>query len=144
MILNKYGSIVDFVWNRLYKRFSIEIDEFVIMPNHFHRIINIIGEKFGANKVGAIHELPRLNRPKRDLDDITVRRKMIRPKVIGYFKMNTANQINKNRNTSGTSVWQRNYFERIIRDENELNRMRLYIQNNPGKWQEDKYFNRMA
>lgn len=135
MILNKYGRVVDSFWNNLPERYPIEIDDYVVMPNHFHGVINIVG----AN-VGEIHESPQLKSPHRDVNDIKVRRKMILPKVIGYYKMNSAKHINKMRNTTGSSVWQRNYYERIIRDEKELNRIRLYIQNNPGKWQDDKYY----
>jgi len=137
MKLNENGEIVELFWNKLPERYPIEVDEYIVMPNHFHGIINILGkDDYRKIKVGAIHELPQ-----RDVNDIKVRRRMILPKMIGYFKMNSARQINKLRNTSGISVWQRNYFERIIRDEKELNRIRLYIQNNPGKWQDDKYYN---
>ena len=142
MILNKYGGVVDLFWNYLYEKYPIEVDEYIIMPNHFHGIINI---------VGAIHESPQRESPQRespqresiqrDISDIKVRRKMILPKIIGYFKMNSAKQINKLRYTTGTSVWQRNYYEHIIRDEKDLNRIRNYIINNPGKWQDDKYYN---
>ncbi len=52
--------------------------------------------------------------------------------------MNSAKKINQLRNSKGISVWQRDYYERIIRDENELNRKREYILNNPLKWNEDR------
>ena len=48
MILNKYGGVVDLFWNYLSEKYPIEVDEYIIMPNHFHGIINIV--------VGAIHE----------------------------------------------------------------------------------------
>lgn len=140
MQLNEYGLIVDEIWNCLPEKYPINIDEYIIMPNHFHGIVNIV-----EKNVGAIHESPQpelLQRKshQRNIDEIKVRRKMILPKLIGYFKMNSAKLINIKRNSTGTSVWQRNYFERIIRDEKELNRIRLYIQNNPGQWQDDKYY----
>jgi hypothetical protein len=59
---------------------------------------------------------------------------MLLPKIIGKFKMQSAKQINKIRNTLGIAVWQRNYYKHIIRHENELNRIREYIVNNPFKW----------
>jgi len=69
------------------------------------------------------------------------RRKMLLPKIIGKFKMQSAKQINKIRNTPGIPVWQRNYYEHIIRHENELNRIREYIVNNPLQWKlKEKYF----
>ena len=62
---------------------------------------------------------------------------MLLPKVIGYFKMNTAKQVNKMHDTRGTSLWQRNYYEHVIRSEDELLRTRKYILNNPSRWFED-------
>ena len=65
---------------------------------------------------------------------------MLLPRIVGYFKMNTAKQINKIRGLAGTRVWQRNYYEHIIRDDEELNRIRLYIKYNPLNWKEDDYY----
>jgi REP element-mobilizing transposase RayT len=127
--LNEYGQAVETVWESLPDRFqSIDIDAFVIMPNHVHAII-VIAESVD-HPVGAIHELP-LQRP---LD----RRKMLLPKMLGYFKMNAAKQINLLRQTPGIPVWQRNYYERVIRDEAELNSTRQYIASNPTRWADDQ------
>ena len=64
--------------------------------------------------------------------------------IVRGFKSSTTKQINELRNTPGKPVWQRNYFERVIRDEDELNRIREYIVLNPAKWAEDKeYPNRL-
>jgi putative transposase len=63
---------------------------------------------------------------------------MILPKVIGFFKMNTAKEINLMRNMPGVPVWQRNYYERIIRDENEFAGIREYIRHNPHQWEYDE------
>jgi len=110
-------------WNELAIRFpEIELDEFVIMPNHIHGIIFI-----PAKNVGAIHESP-----------LQSRRAMLLSKAIGYFKMNTAKRINQILNRTGQSFWQRSYYDHIIRNESELNRIREYIQNNPLKWQLDR------
>ena len=118
--------IVQNQWNELQKRFQeIELDEFVIIPNHIHGIIFIV--------VGAIHELPLQNRKLHP----QYCRNMLLPKVIGYFKMNTAKQINEILSRTGP-FWQRNYYEHVIRSENELNRIRQYIQNNPLKWELDR------
>lgn len=142
MILNEFGKIVDKIWKKLPERYPIEVDEYIIMPNHFHGVINIVGEEKGRkNKVGVIHESPQRKSPQRDLNDIKVRRKMILPKIVGYFKMNSAKKINQMREKTGSSVWQRDYYEHIIRDEKDLIRIRKYIINNPGKWQDDKYYN---
>lgn len=62
---------------------------------------------------------------------------MLLPKIVGYFKMNTAKRINELRGTPGVPVWQRNYYERIIRSDRELNAVRDYIQHNPLNWARD-------
>jgi REP element-mobilizing transposase RayT len=59
------------------------------------------------------------------------------PKIVGYFKMNSAKAVNQFRNTIGSPFWQRNYYEHIIRDENDLNSIREYIIINPVKWHVD-------
>jgi REP element-mobilizing transposase RayT len=138
MFLNEFGKIVNGFWLKIPENFpNVQLDEYIIMPNHIHGIIT----------VGAIHELPLQN----DLPQCNElpqqqnvrihRRKMLLPKIIGKFKMQSAKQINKIRNTLGIAVWQRNYYKHIIRHENELNRIREYIVNNPLKWKlEKEYF----
>jgi putative transposase len=60
---------------------------------------------------------------------------MILPKIIGRLKMNASKQINILNATPGHSIWQRNYYEHVIRDEKDLNKIRRYIINNPPKWE---------
>ena len=96
---------------------NINIDHYIIMPNHVHMIAVISGE-------GAIRESPL---PKRSLLS----------QLIGYFKMNTAKRIhatNKNIN-----VWQRNYHDHVIRNEQEYQKIYEYIETNPLKWADDYY-----
>jgi len=85
--------------------------------------------------VGAIHESPLHESPLRNT--FMQRRKMTLPKIMGRFKMNTAKRINKILRTTGCPVWQRNYWEHIIRDEHDLNRIQEYIVNNPLQWELD-------
>ena len=63
---------------------------------------------------------------------------MTLPKVIGYLKMNTAKRSNQLNQRSGQPLWQRNYYEHIIRTEDELNCIRQYILNNPFTWETDE------
>ena len=63
---------------------------------------------------------------------------MLLPKIIGYFKMNAAKRANIILDSSGEPFWQRNYYEHIIRNTAELDRIRAYIHNNPAKWSEDQ------
>ena len=65
------------------------------------------------------------------------RRRMKIPMVIGRFKMNTAKRINQIRDTPGLPVWQRNYYEHIIRSEKEYLQIEAYIENNPANWVAD-------
>jgi len=63
---------------------------------------------------------------------------MMLPMIVGRFKMNAAKRINLVRNTPGRPVWQRNYFERVVRDEIELVKTREYIATNPPGWALDR------
>lgn len=62
------------------------------------------------------------------------------PEIVRQMKTFSARRINKNLGTPGRSVWQRNYYEHIIRDEDDLNRIRGYIANNPANWQSDENY----
>lgn len=130
MRLSDAGQIVGTTWIEISNHFrNVELDEFVVMPNHVHGIIVIHEDR---RDVGAIHELPLPN----DANRVT-RRKMFLPKIIGYFKMNAAKRINVMRGTSGAHLWQRNYYERVIRNETEWNAICQYIANNPLDWRPD-------
>ena len=126
MRLTRLGEIVKTSFTDLPHRYQeIELDYFTVMPNHIHVIIAI-------TNVGAIHELPL------PPNDPMHRRRMLIPEIIGYVKMNTAKRINQSRNTPGARVWQRNYYEHIIRNDDELNQMREYISQNPLQWELDE------
>ncbi|NOY38830.1 MAG: transposase [Nitrospirae bacterium] len=113
ILLNDAGEMIQSAWNGLPEHYPyVELDQFVVMPNHMHGIVVILNDKGGA---------------KRTLGQI-----------VAYFKYQTTKQINQRRNTPGIPVWQRNYFDRIIRNETELNSIRRYIVNNPLKWHLDK------
>ncbi len=130
MGLNEYGKIVKEFIIAIPDRYqNVHLDYFVIMPNHIHAIIVIAGN------VGAIHELPLRHKPA--LNHRIYRRSMLLPKIIGWLKMNSSKQINQTRNTTVRPIWQRNYYERVIRNEIELNKIRQYIQNNPQQWDLD-------
>ena len=127
MDLNEMGQVVQNAWGKNKGRFpQIDLDAFVIMPNHIHGIIVI-------NNVGTIHESPLQGK----LGKI-FRRKMVLPKIIGYFKMNSAKQANLLRNRVSFPFWHRNYYEHVIRNETDLEEIREYIQNNPLKWLDDE------
>lgn len=118
MVLNEAGRKVEEVWRSLPERFpNVVVDEFVVMPNHLHGII-VVADNAVTAAVGAIHELPDTCCSEGAIRELPLhqqRRTMLVPKVIGFFKMNTAKHINLMRNTPGIPLWQRNYHERVIR-----------------------------
>jgi len=128
MRLNAFGEIVAQTWYELPNHTpNVALDACIVMPNHMHGIIVITDAH-----VGAIHELPLHELP------LHARRRMLLPKIIGRFKMVSAKGINKIRNTPGVPVWQRNYYEHIIRNVDALNRIRQYITDNPMRWASDR------
>ena len=109
MVLNECGKIALNWWKNIENKYErVKLNEYAIMPNHVHGVIQI------KNNGGAIHESP--------VHDIKYRRKMLLSKIIGYFKMNSAKQINIIRKMAKIPVWQRNYHEHIVRDGNDLPR----------------------
>ncbi len=133
--LNALGMIVMEEWNHTpIIRKEIELDEFVIMPNHIHGIIQILESgagirvtpvgALGGGEVGAHGRAP-----------------LRLPKSVGSFvagfKSVVTKRINLVRGTPGFPVWQRNYYEHVIRDEDDLARIRAYIQANPFSWKVD-------
>ncbi|MBI5123225.1 transposase [Candidatus Roizmanbacteria bacterium] len=128
MILNQYGKIIKNVWESLPDHHPVELDAFQIMPNHVHFILHIVSGArpiiTGAsqqNNMGASRRAP--------TGTLGF--------IVGMFKTECTGQINKLRNTPGQKIFQRNYYEHIIRTENELNNIRQYIKNNPFFWQKD-------
>ncbi len=130
IVLSEYGRVAEEYIGRIEERFdNVHIDEFVVMPNHMHGII-FIDQSVGVMPVGAIHELPLQQRKQR--------RQMVLPKIIGWFKMNASKSINQIRNTEGRPVWQKNYYEHVIRNEKDLRSIQEYIINNPLQWELDE------
>ncbi|WP_297761855.1 transposase [Thermosynechococcus sp.] len=151
MRLNEFGEIVAQTWYDLPNHIpNVALDACIVMPNHMHGIIVITDAS--PQIVGAIHELPLHELPLHELPlhELPLqsqphqqlpqheRRRMLLPKIIGRFKMASAKGINKIRNTPGIPVWQRNYYEHIIRTEDALQRIRQYIVTNPLRWHLDR------
>ncbi len=131
MNLNEYGCIVMDEWIKTTEiRNEIELDEFIVMPNHFHAIVVITcrGTARRAPTKGRAPTMERFGKP--------VAGSL--PTIIRAFKSAVTKRINEARRSSGTKLWQRNFWEHIVRNENELNRIRQYIKNNPKMWAIDK------
>jgi REP element-mobilizing transposase RayT len=131
MWLNDAGKMVQICWNAISDHFPhVELDAFVVMPNHVHGILSIVR----AINVGAKNFSP-LQRQSSQQPHGTS--KTIGSVVRG-FKIGVTKWMRQN--TPVRNIWQRNYWEHIIRDEPELNRIREYIRNNPAQWESDKLF----
>jgi REP element-mobilizing transposase RayT len=113
--------VAETMWQRIPRHFPfVELDECVVMPNHVHGILVIVDQN-------ANNDTPPSGPASGSLGAI-----------VGNFKSVTARRINRIRKTPGTPVWQRNYYERVIRNERELNAIRQYIRDNPAHWAEDR------
>jgi REP element-mobilizing transposase RayT len=134
MVLNEFGRIVDQEWQRSAEiRHELRLDTHVVMPNHMHAIV--IFDRTDETprdisppiRVGAHGRAP-LQRPSRSLGSF-----------IAGFKSRATKRINVLRGTPGMAVWQRGFYDHIIRNPRDLARIRRYIQNNPAQWSFDEY-----
>jgi REP element-mobilizing transposase RayT len=140
MLLNEYGKFVMKYWNAIPSHFmNVQCDEFVVMPNHIHGIIfinNCRGEVSSPFSEIVAPNSKTKNAPIQGGETPPLR-KITLGQIAAYFKYQSAKRINQIRNTPGTPVWQRNYYEHVIRTEKELNQIREYIVNNPMQWELD-------
>jgi len=126
MVLNHIGQIVETCWRAIPDHFArVLLDAFVIMPNHIHGILLKKGarrgtacraptERFGRPVPGSI------------------------PTVVRSFKSAATRETNREKGSSGAPFWQRGYYEHVVRDDEELNRIRRYIEENPLRWALDQ------
>ncbi len=135
MRLNDAGQIIAHTWAALPQRFSsITVDESVVMPNHFHGIIVVMGV------VGAGLALPSFPpvRTKSTHNKGAASSAPTLGDAIRAFKSISAIAANRVLGRTGRSLWQRNYHEHIIRDDNSLYTIRQYITDNPLRWAFDR------
>ena len=152
MKLNDRGQMVEAMWRQLPERFGqIELDEFVIMPNHIHGIIVITDHDakpdVGAPLVGACHHVGAdvgagLVPARRHRQRAGTRPAPTMGDVVGAYKSLTTNCYirgvrEQNWPPFSGKLWQRDYYDRVIRGEKDLSEIRQYIQDNPAKWHED-------
>ena len=125
-------SVVDRSWRWLGVRYEhVEIDAFVVMPNHLHGIviISVVGARFPRPSVPSHATI-------QGAETAPLRQPTL-GQIVACFKYQTAKRINLHRATPGMPVWRRNYYEHVIRDDEDLDRIRQYIQNNPAQWHLD-------
>jgi len=123
MRLNEYGNIAEECWRAIPEHFpNMELGVYVIMPNHVHGII-VIHEYKSLPSVRARHASP-------------LRPNGVKPNslgaVVGSFKSAVTHNIGQ------TNIWQRNYYEHVIRNEKEWDRIHRYIESNPMNWEIDE------
>lgn len=124
--LNDAGRLLAGVWKHLPQRFPQMVpDESVVMPNHFHALFQIVGAPLvGAQKRAGTRPAPTVGQ------------------VVGAFKSVTANRYlrgvqHDQWHPMPSGLWQRNYYEHIIRNERDLEITRAYIRQNPARWNTD-------
>lgn len=125
MILNKIGKIVESVWESLPQHHPIELDQSQIMPNHIHGIIVIRNRRGFARKTPTMGLFGHVASGSLSC-------------VIRAFKSEITKQIRIIMENPQFPVWQRNYYEHIIRNEQELSKIREYIELNPSMWDRDR------
>ena len=164
VVLNDAGTMIEKWWNKIPQKYdAADIDAHVIMPNHFHGIIVIPGDTIPKTSVGAhpcmrpvIHDDYDPNKGDYDPDQGENMVSPLRPndesmmspshglgRFVSWFKrMSTNEYIRKVKQHDWPPfpgrLWQRNYYERIIRSDTELNRIREYIVQNPANWDTDE------
>jgi putative transposase len=130
MVLNEWGEIVREEWERTaIVRPNVELGEYVVMPNHVHGILIFVDDGVGTTHVGDVGATRRVA-PTLQPNSLGA--------VIGQFKSVVTKRINRLQNVAGRPVWQRNYYEHIIRDEREWENIHRYVESNSSMWAEDE------
>jgi putative transposase len=159
MKLNRYGEIVQWEWLELPKRIRyVELGTFAVMPNHFHGILIFHDSSVGATRQGLIDTRsskvpPRNTTPDgidrsplphettTDIDGSPLQQRGPQPASLGaimaQFKSRVTKRLWKIPTLNGTPVWQRNYYEHIIRNEPEMDATWRYSESNPAMWDND-------
>jgi putative transposase len=124
VVLGRTGQEVRRIWESLLQRFgSVALDAFVVMPNHIHGTIEIVGAPLappGSYRQADPESQPTLGA------------------IVRTFRSTSAISVNGLLNRSERGVWQRNYYEHIVRDQDELAKIREYIAENPLWWAQDR------
>ena len=127
--LNSFGRIVQSEWNKSENiRNEIDLDEYVIMPNHFYALVGIDFCDYIKQKA-VVGNITNNYRPK----SIST--------LISGFKASVTSKIKKFIGMEKEyHVWQSNYYDHIVRNSESLEKIRSYIINNPAVWTQDKYY----
>ncbi len=140
MVLNKAGRMIAKEWLAIPNRFpTIELHDYILMPNHFHAILEIIdltdigNQIINTNPIQKSDQLPMPNN-----------HKTIGDMIDAFKSITTVNYIrgvkNLNWQPFDGRLWQRNYYEHIIRNQTSYDNIADYIITNPAKWQDDQLY----
>jgi putative transposase len=128
MHLNPWGQIIAQEWEKSADiRQEIILGTWVVMPNHFHAIVQI------DRQTSPTQEPPPTNHPKRHMKPRSL------SSLISSFKASATRQIRLITPQQNQPIWQRNYHEHIIRDRDAWEKINHYIDNNPKKWHSDRF-----
>ncbi len=137
VLLNDAGEMICKWWAEMLKKFPlVESDEFILMPNHLHGIV-------GLNVGAALCGRPDTDTGRSDAEGRPHRVAPTLGEIVGWFKTMTTNEYIRGVRESGWTpffgkLWQRNYYDHIIRSEKDLSTIRKYIMENPLTWFEDE------
>ena len=142
--LTAAGEDVLIVWHALPSRFpNVVLDEIVVMPNHVHAILLVqnrsdsirVGTPLAASR-SADDQMSSVRDP--HAPTIGTQQAASLPAIMRAFKSISAIAVNRVIGRAGVPVWQERYYDHVIRDERDLERIRQYIRDNPAIWAEDK------
>ena len=136
--LNEAGSIVQAVWSSMPERFPyVKLDEYTIMPNHMHGIIELL--ESDVDRVNSA------NRPAQSIvsersviNPLSARKRAVLGDIVRAFKGATTHYIRTK--VRPDFAWQEDYYEHIVRNDRDLERIRKYIFDNPARWESDRFF----
>ncbi len=126
--LSPFGKIVQTTLSELPRYYPrLSLDASVIMPNHVHAVL-VLENALGDDLVGRtdLKSAP-TSKPARPISEI-----------VRAFKAFSTREVNTFRGAPGSPLWQRNYYEHVIRNDADLNKIREYIHYNPTKWSQDQ------
>jgi REP element-mobilizing transposase RayT len=145
MVLNEPGRMVETVWRELPQHYpGVEVDTLVVMPNHVHGIIMLVGAGPGPTSLpDVVGAGPRACPDPGQPQGVAPTGMMSLPDVVHRFKSLTTARYRRGVLQDRWlpfpgRLWQRNYYEHVIRNEEELDAIRQYIADNPLRWAEDR------
>lgn len=145
VVHSEAGDLVRSCWEQIPAHFPrVELDTWILMPNHLHGLLLLHPEGVGAQHAAPSRTSPS---PPRFVNSGTFRPRSAPPRVkvepgsfsaiVRSFKSASSLAVNRLRQVTGVSIWQRNLHDHVVRDEVELERIRQYIKDNPSRWNED-------